>query len=266
MGVLAEFHHHGATVQPDRFTVMTSGGAIRISVPEAAAVLAYETPSANPRLWNHGVAFCLPQAEAGMTSRDVMSEIGADAEPILSDTQGELLFDLGLGLRTADFMVRTRDAQLIGILRAAIGRRWSETPAVNQAIVAASPTRVIVSKLARVEISNPIPPPGGVSPDGPHTHLLPDIMRHHRVHDANIPVPAGMLPCLTLYPQHPARDAEGRERTFEPAAHRAFQALLGTHGDPVYVAAKQGESVHDLRLAHLGTLIARRQRAFAAVA
>lgn len=262
LGVLAEFHHHGPPVQPDASTAVTGGGAIRIHARTDIVPLAYETPSANPRLWNHGVVFCLPAEAAGMARRTCVTEIGPDTESILQGARGEMLFDLGLGMRTAEFMVRTSDAALMRILRAACGRRWSDDAALNGAIVAASPHRVIVSRLARVEISNPIPAPGGVSPDGPHTHLLPDIMRRARVHDANIPVPAGMLPCLTLYPAHPARDAEGRERAFDAGLHQAYQHLLRRFGHPEYLAGKDGHVLSGSRVAHLGRLIATRQQAF----
>ena len=262
LGVLAEFHHHGSTWQPDATTVITCGGAIRIGEHDGVTPLAYETPSANPRLWNHGVVFCLPADKAAMSRRTCVTELGPDTESILPGARGDVLFDLGLGLRTADFMVRTGDAALLRILRAACGRGWIDDPDLNDAIVTASPDRVIISCLARVEISNAIPPPGGVSPDGPHTHLLPSIMRRARVHDANIPVPAGMLPCLTLYPAHPARDAEGRERAFDAGLHLAYQDLLKGFGHPDYLAAKQGEGQRDSRVAHLGRLIAKRQQAF----
>jgi hypothetical protein len=262
LGVLAEFHHHGSTKQPDAYTVITGGGAIRIVDHDGVTPLAYETPSANPRLWNHGVVFCLPAEEACMSRRTCVTELGPDTGSILPGARGEVLFDLGLGLRTADFMVRTGDAAMLYAMRAACGRRWIDDHALNQAIVAASPARVIVSRLARVEITNPIPVPGGVSPDGPHTHLLPAIMRRARVHDANIPVPPGMLPCLTLYPAHPARDAEGRERTFDADLHLAYQELLRGFGHPEFLAAKAGATPTDSRVAHLGRLIAKRQQAF----
>ena len=262
LGVLAEFHHHGLTSRPDSCTVITSGGAIRLCQNGDVVALAYETPSANPRLWNHGLVFCLPADAAGMAGRVHVTELGPDTESILEGGRCEVLFDLGLGLRTADFLVRTSDAALLATLRGACGRRWIDAPALNHAIVAGSPSRVIVSRLARVEITNPIPAPGGVSPDGPHTHLLPTIMRRARVHDANIPVPPGMLPCLTLYPAHPARDAEGRERQFDAGLHQAYQQLLRNFGHPDFLAAKAGAAHTDSRVAHLGRLIARRQQAF----
>ncbi|MBL8382176.1 MAG: hypothetical protein JNM90_03810 [Burkholderiales bacterium] len=260
--MLAEFHCHGATAWPDARTVVTQGGAMRVASDVDPLPLAYETPSANPRLWNHGVVFCLPEAGARRAARRRVTALGPDRDAIDASERDAELFDLGLGLATTDFLVRTRDPGLTARLRAAEGATWDGDHALQAAIVRASPTRVLVSRLARIEVRNPIPAADGVSPEGPHTHLLPAVMRRGRVHDANIPVPAGFLPCLTLYPPHPARDAEGRERAFDADAHRCYQALLERFGDPVYTAAKRGVPAAESRIAHLGRLIAARQRAF----
>jgi hypothetical protein len=263
-GVLAEFHHAGAQKSPRvAFAVSVHGGSLRVKPRADARILAYETPSPNARLWNHGVAFCLPEADATMNRRTGITELGPDSEAIDASGRREVLFDLGLGRRSVDFCVRTADAALIGLLRAAKGASVFEHAGLNASIVAAGPTRVVESRLARIEITNPIPPPGGVSPDGPHTHLMPGLIRRRRTHDANIPVPAGYLPCLTLYPAHPARDAEGRERAFNPVLHTEYQRLLERYGDADYVAAKQGSGDSRTRKANLARLIAARQRVFA---
>ncbi len=267
-GVLAEFHH-AAPLAPsgEAFTAATLGGAIRIRPTGNVRVLAYETPSPNPRLWNHGIAFCLPEPEAIMALRVGITDLGTDGDAIFAKARGERLFDLGLGRRCVNFCVRTSDPSLIGLLAAAKGRSVLDDSVLASAIVAAAPVRVVESRLARVEISNSIPPPGGVSPDGPHTHLMPELIRRRRVHDANIPVPAGFLPCLTLYPAHPARDAEGRERAFDARVHAAYQALLSRYGDPDYVAAKTafGSDPVRSRKENLGRMIAARQRAIAGI-
>lgn len=273
-GVLAEFHHTqlgstasgltaGAATVSVPFTVTTSGGTMRVSPRAGVLILAYETPSPNPRLWNHGIAFCLPEGEARMDSRTGVTELGPDTDAIFESSRKALLFDLGLGRRSVNFCVRTADPALIDLLRGASGASVFEQPGLAAAIVSAAPTRVVESRMARVEITNPIPAPGGVSPDGPHTHLMPELIRRRRTHDANIPVPAGYLPCLTLYPSHPARDAEGRERPFDAALHAAYQRLLERYGDADYVAAKRGEGPLRSRKENLGRLIAARQAALA---
>lgn len=263
-GILAEFHHQQSGAPAiDGHTAVAAGGAMRVTPRASARILAYETPSPNPRLWNHGIAFCLPEGEAGMDRHTGVTELGADRESIQQASRHELLFDLGLSRRSVSFCVRSADAAIIDLLRRAQGTSVLDQPELSAAIVAAGPTRVVLSRLARIEVTNPIPPPGGVSPDGPHTHLMPALMRRARTHDANIPVPAGYLPCLTLYPAHPARDAEGRERPFDADRHAAYQRLLERYGDPEYVAAKRDLGSRRSRKQNLGRLIAARQRALA---
>jgi hypothetical protein len=262
-GVLAEFHRGQSAAPSTGFTAATVGGAIRVSPHARARILAYETPSPNPRLWNHGIAFCLPEGEARMEARNGVTELGPDGGAIFEASRQELLFDLGLGRRSVNFCVRTTDPALVDLLRGATGGNVFERPQLIAAIVAAGPARVVESRMARVEVTNPIPPPGGVSPEGPHTHLMPELIKRRRTHDANIPVPSGFLSCLTLYPPHPARDSEGRERTFDAGMHAAYQALLERYGDPDYIAAKKGAAEPSSRKANLGRMIAARQQALA---
>ncbi len=263
-GVLAEFHQGAFTnVIGDGWTARTQGGAIRVTPHAGVRVLAYETPSPNPRHWNHGIAFCLPEDVASMDRRTSIAELGPDRDAIFPEARDEILFDLGLGRRSINFCVRTSDGALIGLLRGARGRSLLEDPLLGAAVAAAGPVRVVESRTARIEVSNPIPPRDGVSPDGPHTHLLPGLMKSGRTHNANIPVPAGYLACLTLYPAHPARDTEGREHEFDAGMHAAYQQLLERFGDPDYVAAKRSSAPPRSRKESLGQLIAARQRALA---
>src|SRR5262249_25540691 len=110
-------------------------------------------------------------------------------------------------------------------------------PAMNF-IVPASPHRVFVSRLGRIEVFQPIPPPHGKSPEGPHTHVLPKLLRAGRTHAATEPVPDGYVPCVHLYPAHPAKDALGRALPFDARRHGSFQDMLRQFGDPAAVALK----------------------------
>ena len=68
---------------------------------------------------------------------------------------------------------------------------------------------------------------------------LPDLLKHRRTHAATEPIPDGLVPCAHVYPPHPAKDALGEPRPFDPARHDAFQAMLRTFGDPDQIALKQ---------------------------
>ena len=106
-------------------------------------------------------------------------------------------------------------------------------------ILAANPHRVFLSRLGRVEVFQPIPPPDGKSPEGPHTHVLPGLLRHRRTHAATEPIPDGLVPCAHVYPPHPAKDGMGHAPPFDRARHDAFQSILRSYGDPAFVALKQ---------------------------
>lgn len=209
----------------------TARGALRLAPLPGLVPVAYETPNRDGEGWSHAVALCLPGGTCAMTGRTVLSELGPDADAIRPEDRDAILFDMGLGTLQIDVCVRTRDPALLAQLRAGAGQALAApgNPAMG-AIVAAGPNRVFVSRLGRAEVFQPIPPPGGVSPEGPHTHVLPKLLRAGRTHAATTPIPDGLVPCAHLFPPHPARTGMGARKPFDPAAHAQFQTLLARFG------------------------------------
>ncbi len=227
--------------------IVSARGALRLAPPPEARAIAHETPSADPRLWNHAIEFCLPQERAAMNRRRALTELGPDRDSLRAADRDALLFDLGLGLHQADACIRTADAALIRVLRAAIGAARGRSmlehdhPAWAD-ILKASPHRVFLSRVGRLEVYVPIPAPGSV-PDyhftpGPHTHVLPQLLASGRTHAAHLPLPEGWVPCASLYPAHPSRDLLGRARPFAQPDFDAFQDVLRSHGDAALNAVK----------------------------
>jgi hypothetical protein len=182
-----------------------------------------------------------------MSGRAVLTEIGPDREALRAEDRHALLFDLGLGALQADFCVRIDDADTATRLRQHAGRPVFEpgNPAMG-IILHANPHRVFMSRLGRIEVYQPIPPPSGKSPDGPHTHVLPRLLKSGRTHPATEPVPEGWVPCAHIYPPHPARDGLGEPKPFDPARHVSFQQMMAGCGDAEIVAIKRRviEAVH----------------------
>ena len=175
-----------------------------------------------------------------MGGRGVLTELGADRGALRDIDRDALLFDLGVEAPHVDFCVRTADAELIAVLRQAAGQSilGPGHPAMA-AIVATSPHRVAISRLGRVEVYQPIPSgPGARAPIGPHTHLLPQLLRNARSHSANMPIPDGWAPALNLHPASPVTDSLGHPRPFDASAHTAFQVLLRQYAPPGVVAEK----------------------------
>jgi hypothetical protein len=214
-------------------SIVTDRGGIRITPAPGCVAIAYETPAGPHDHWNHAVALCPPTGAAQRAGRTVITELGPDPDPLRDRDAAAVLFDLGLGTPTVDACVRTADPELIASLRAAEASKLFEPGSTVAArIVAACPHRVFTTACGRVEVYAAIPPPDGRSPDGPHTHLLLNLIRQGRTHAATVPIPDGHLPCAHLYPPHPLSDAFGQPRQFDPDLLDAFAELLHRYGDP----------------------------------
>jgi hypothetical protein len=174
-----------------------------------------------------------------MSTRKVFAEVGPDDAPLRENDRDAVLFDLGLDVLQADFCVRVADPASAAELRKCVGKSVFDpaNPAMG-IILATHPHRVFVSRVGRAEVYQPIPSAGGKSPDGPHTHVLPKLLQHRLTHAATEPVPDGFVPCAHLYPNHPMKDALGRERPFDNSCHRSFQDLLARFGAPEAIALK----------------------------
>lgn len=244
-GAIAEFHHVAGDpparprLGANGGQVVTAGGGARVALSEAVLPVAFEALSRRPGAWTHGVVFCLPMEAARLGGRAVLTELGPDGEALRDDDRDAHLFDLGVGAPHVDFCVRTAAPGLLAALRCGSGRSlFADGNPAMAAIKAHGPHRVCLSRLARVEVYQPIPAagPGATSPEGPHTHLLPEFLKVRRTHSANTPVPEGWVPALDLHPRNPFGDRLGRPRAFDRAAFDAFQRVLGRFAPPGYLA------------------------------
>lgn len=177
-GALAEFavvagDPEAVTVRrPARRTVeaVTAGGGLRLVITdETQAFSAGETVYlAVPRP-------PLPPPAAGLTIT------ATDPGALRPGDRHDLVADLAVGHAAAAFCVRTGDAELGKRLRAIEGAAWPDAlAALGPDLVATSPHRIVTTPLGRIEVYAPIPRDAGASPEGPHTHLLPALLRTGR--------------------------------------------------------------------------------------
>jgi len=255
----------------ESISALTDKGGLRIMAQPQLRPFASE--SLTTQSWSQRIALCLPEQAAAMNQRSEFTELGPDSESLRDEDRGGVLFDIGLGTLQIDACIRTKDPDVIAALRRHAGKSvFAADSGAMGVILHANPHRVFMSRLGRVEVFQPIPPPGGKSPDGPHTHVLPKLLAHHRTHAATEPVPPGWIPCAHLYPPHPARDGLGRGRPFQTGSHTKFQNFLMRYGDPDSVALKRrviylvmaghgpaGTGIADDRLSRTAVRIALRQ-------
>lgn len=243
-GAIAEFHRDAdepveIATAPAIFAA-TSRGAIRIEVLPELRPVAYETITTCIESWGQGVVLCLPRDVALMSGRTVVTELGLDVGAVRPQDRGAVLFDLGLGGAQAETCVRSADPETIAVLRSMCGTPLFAAIADRlQRLLALSPHRVFCCRMGRIEVYQPIPAPGGTSPEGPHTHVLPRLLANGRNHAATVPVPKGWLAGMSLFPAHPLYRASGAATSFDAARYDAFQWLMERYGEPALLAGKQ---------------------------
>ena len=271
-GAVAEFHRDAgepATFDPTSLSISTARGALRIDPAPATRVLAWEAPGSTPDGWTHGVALCLPRDAARMSGHATITELGPDGDAVRAQDRDGVLFDLGLGGEAFEICVRSAEREAVEALRAACGRAFlSHDHDLFRLMPRLNPHRVFRSRLGRVEVFQPIPPPDGVSPEGPHTHVLPRLLAHDRDHAATVPVGEDEVVGLSLFPAHPVERPPSAPASFDPARHAAFQALMQRFGHPGLLEGKRralsGTASHDAdRWQALGLRVGQRQARWA---
>jgi hypothetical protein len=187
------------TFDANRLTVVSPRGALRITPAAGAMALEIHGPEGNGV---EEIAFCLPAAALSSPLPAVLREAGPDTEALRHHDHGGILFDLGLGAPHVDAFVRVSpdNKALLAQLRTACGRSLlNGYDGAAAALAAASPPRIFRSPLARLEVYTPIPLRDGRSPEGPHTHILPALLRQGLAHAPDTPIPEGWLCCLSVY-------------------------------------------------------------------
>ncbi len=58
----------------------------------------------------------------------------------------------------------------------------------------------MTTPLGRIEVYAAIPTDGGASPEGPHTHLLPSLLRTGRELAAGVELPPDLAPAAAFHP------------------------------------------------------------------
>jgi predicted Fe-S protein YdhL (DUF1289 family) len=134
-----------------------------------------------------------------------LTNLGLDVGSIRRSDRHEQLYDFGLARIAAGFGIRTANPVLTASLVRCSGLGWPDVISlIGAEIVELSPTRVVRHSLGRIEVFTDIPPPGGQSPPGPHTHFLPSQLSSRADLPPNLTLPDVYVPCAVHYPANPA--------------------------------------------------------------
>lgn len=183
-----------------KITACTRGGAIRLALNDHVTALAI---SRSTESIDHDEIILLTVSRilAQKVPETGLTRLGPDLEAIRLADRDASLYDFGLGRSAGAFCVRTNSPALISGLDEGLGTHWSQfLPLKGADILAESPVRVVRNAIGRIEVYNRIPPPGGESPSGPHTHFLPAFIQKGGDLPPSLEIPETYVPCAIYYP------------------------------------------------------------------
>jgi predicted Fe-S protein YdhL (DUF1289 family) len=204
-GATAEFicHHDepcDVSVSGETITAISDRGALQLTIGEQVRALRLRAD--HTRRGYRAIFLVVLKARATLPVATTLTPLGRDEGAIRRECRDDAWFDLGLGRADLRFCVRASAPELRDKLNQASGLPLSDVlQAAGAMIVKRSPARVVESPLGRAEIGTPIPPPGGQSPDGPHTHLLPGHLASGRGTQPGIDLPPVYALGATFYPR-----------------------------------------------------------------
>ena len=210
--------------------ILTARGGMRIAPTVVLRPVAWDYLSSDGQSWGHMLAFCVKRS---IEDSPFIEYLGVDVAALRKRDRGAALFDLGVAAGTTRMCIRATGSCLKTVLKRACGRLLQESPDLLAEIMREQPHRILLSPAGRIEVFQSIPPVNGISPIGPHTHLLFKLAVSRRLHAATAPIPPGWQSVLTLHPLSPWRTPLGERRPFDPAADQAFASLLHRFGQPV---------------------------------
>jgi predicted Fe-S protein YdhL (DUF1289 family) len=203
-GAVAEFMRapdDGAIVQgdADRLLIHSRLGALRLDLMPWVRVFSFGPEAGSP----DEVVLAVHRSRLTLQAECTLSELGLDQDAVRQQERRALLFDLGLERPSIRFCVRTDEPELVVDLRRCVGQPLS---AIARALIPLllewHPQRVVISPLGRIEVRQPIGLRDGEpgTPLGPHTHLLPDLLRTGRELAPGRDLPAGYAPVASIFP------------------------------------------------------------------
>ncbi|MEJ0094010.1 MAG: DUF1289 domain-containing protein [Methylocella sp.] len=203
-GAVAEFfidegEHVDLDTRERDVVARTSRGAISFEASEHIRAFAFGS-SLDPAA-HDVIILAVSRERATLLPLFGLTCLGADAAAIDGERRSETLYDFGLGRMAAGFGIRTARPDLVTSLGRCVGMKWPELLAsIGSELLRVSPTRVVRSSVGRIEVFTPIPSPGDASPQGPHTHFLPDHLAIGGDLPPSLQIPDAYIPCAIHYP------------------------------------------------------------------
>lgn len=205
----------------DNVVVVTETARMKLKRHDGLRPIAFETLSSDPCGWNIVIALCLPFAEADMSTRTRWSALGPDTDAIDPVARMMACFDVGLGNKHADILVRPGSSAARRFCAKSVGKEIGPDMLAG---LLADEDWIFATGLGRIETSH-----------AARRHILPQLLSKGTTHVKDAPIPDGYVPVGYVFPLNPRKasteDAENR--------HDTWERMLDRFGEPELVRWKR---------------------------
>lgn len=210
--------------ETNNLTVETQKAILKLSLDERLVAVAAENASYRCSPWSQSIYLCTPKNGSHTSGNNVLTHVSDWHERY---TYGEL-WDLGLGYESFDACIIANNTKLHQILKKREGNYIIDDSECINEIKKFSPVRLFRTKYASIMVKQKIPIQMEEI-DGPHTHLLPQIILH-KVHFP-IPIDDDLCVQIQVDPFGAVIDASGNYLDWTGSENDKFQSLLRNYGE-----------------------------------
>jgi hypothetical protein len=209
--------------ETNNLTVETQRATLKLNLDERLVPVVAENASYRCSPWSQSVYLCTPKNESQMSGNNVLTHVSDWCE---GNTDGKL-WDLGLGCEGFDACIIVNNTELHQLLKKREGNYIIDDSECIKEIKKFSPVRLFRTKYASIMVKQKIPLQIEEI-DGPHTHLLPQIILH-KVHFP-IPIDDDMCVQIQVDPFGAVIDARGNYLDWAGSENDKFQSLFRNYG------------------------------------
>jgi hypothetical protein len=217
--------------ETNNLIVETQRATLKLNFHDKIVPVIAENASYRCAPWSQSVYLCTPKNESQMSGNNVLTHISDWAG---KNTCGEL-WDLGLGYENFDACIIVDDSKLHELLKKEESNYIINNLEYINEIKIFSPIRLFRTKYASIMVKQRIPlDKEGI--DGPHTHLLPQII----LDNVRFPIPVDDDLCVQIQvdPFGSVIDGDGSYLDWSGLENDKFQSLLKKYGEVRYIENK----------------------------
>jgi hypothetical protein len=230
-GAVAEFSITEQDIAQRKFdfdsntlTVQTNKAILEIQLNDKLIAVIAENANYRCSPWSQNIYLCIPIKESELPSRNKLTRIGEYQSNGISG----MIWDLGIGYNDFQAKIITDDVNLQYLLKQKDGQFIIDDMSFLKKIIEFSPIRAFNSKYASIIVKQRIPTKKD-EVDGPHTHLLPNIIL--RGISFPIPIDDDLSSQIQVDPFGGVIDGNGNHNEWKGFEKDDFQQFLKIHGD-----------------------------------